>query len=281
VFQEAAPAVAKALWENKDKFLDHLPKIRRLLKSGWLNIVVFGSGGVGKSTLGHLLSGRTDAGSFSYFESAATETMGIDAKVYGTILVSAGQQRRRDASWPSLLKKLSSGKIAGVINVVAYGCHSAEGLSSFQEHRIYKEWDKENNPTPMNLLHFVESFRAEMLRDELLALQSIVSHFESSSNPIWMLTVVAKQDLWWDKRHSVREHYENGEYNNIISSIRQKKGTKFNHDYISTSFRWENLRAGAEVWMPTVSGYDEMIRDANLYKLSESFRQLIENAESR
>jgi hypothetical protein len=118
-----------------------------------------------------------------------------------------------------------------------------------------------------------------MLTEEIEALKAIQPHIETSKGRVWMITVVSKQDLWWDKRHDAARHYKNGQYEEIISKIRVKRGEgNFYHEYVSASFKWENLATAKEVLMPTVAGYDDRLQRANLHKLSEAIRQLVENA---
>jgi adenylate kinase family enzyme len=282
MFVEVGVAAAKLAWENKDSAFATLQKLGRLLREGRINVIVFGSGGVGKTTLGNLLSGKLDPTikSMDYIESETTESFPLKAKVFASIFVAAGQERRRNVTWTTLFQKLSAGEVAGVINVVAWGYHSAEGLADFKEHKLYRAWKDAHPANELTIEEFVKMYREAMREEEVQALEFIQPHLESARGRVWMLTVVAKQDLWWDKRREVQESYQRGPYEKIIGEIRQKRGEKnFYHEYVSASFKWENLTTDKDILVPTVAGYDDILRRANLAKLSQAVRQLVENAE--
>jgi hypothetical protein len=283
MFVEVGAAAAKLAWENKATILETGKKIVALLSKGWVTIVVFGSGGVGKTTLGHLLSGNLDPENknIDYIDSETTESFSLKAKVFGTILVGAGQDRRRTVSWTALFNRLSNGKVAGVINVVAWGCHSTSGLAEYKEHRVYKKWKTEHPADEISVEEFVKIFREDMLNEEIEALRFLEPHLKGAKGKVWMITVVAKQDLWWDRRHAVADHYTTGEYDKIIRGIRHHLGRgNFVHEYVSASFKWENLTTDKEILMPTVSGYDDTIQRANLSRLSQAIKQLVENVDA-
>jgi GTPase SAR1 family protein len=238
MFVEVGTAAAKAAWENKATILETGKKIITLLSKGWITIVVFGSGGVGKTTLGNLLSGSLDpeVKNIDYIESETTESFPIKSKVFGSILVPSGQLRRRTVTWNSLFQRMTTGKAAGVINVVAWGCHSVSGLAEYREHIIYKDWKASHANEDLSVQHFTTMFRKEKLEEEIEALKFVHPHMKSAKGNVWMITVVAKQDLWWDKRHDVVDHYTKGEYDNIIQDIRAHRGHgNFMHEYVSAS----------------------------------------------
>ena len=280
MFVEAGSFIAKLAWEHKATLLEHIPKLLDYLKNGPRCLVVFGSGGVGKTTVGNLLSGSLDLGANlnSYIESENTETLSLKSKVYASLLVAAGQERRRDVSWNDLFQKVSAGDVAGILNVVAWGCHSIEGLADYKEHKVYLEWKNAHPNDSLSIEDFAKLFQQAMLEEELQALKIIEPHLTSAKNRIWMLTVVAKQDLWWDKRYDVKSHYQSGEYEEVIASIRLKRGqSNFYHEYVSASFKWENLMVAKDTLASTVAGYDDRIQRLNLSKLSQSIKQLVEN----
>jgi hypothetical protein len=115
-----------------------------------------------------------------YIESENTETYPLKAKVFGSILVSAGQERRRTVTWNSLFNRLSAGRAAGVINVVAWGCHSVSGLSEYKEHKIYKDWKAVHPERELSVREFTRLFQNEMLLEELEALKFLEPHLKSA-----------------------------------------------------------------------------------------------------
>jgi hypothetical protein len=81
-----------------------------------------------------------------------------------------------------------------------------------------------------------------------------------------MLTLVTKQDLWWDERQQVRQYYEHSEYNKYIEEIRASLGERrFVHEYLSTALEVSNFRSGdGHVLANVVAGYEDGIRLANM-----------------
>ncbi len=93
-----------------------------------------------------------------------------------------------------------------------------------------------------------------------------------------MITLVTKQDLWWNHRHELSDHYRNGEYETLIQSIRNKRGSnKFIHEYLSASLVLENFVSGAkELLVPTTEGYDQRIKSANFVNLLRTIEKLFD-----
>ena len=51
--------------------------------------------------------------------------------------------------------------------------------------------------------------------------------------PLSMITVVAKQDLWYEHRDEVRAFYENGKYAETIGDLKGIKGAQnFQHEFV-------------------------------------------------
>jgi hypothetical protein len=281
MFVEVAGAVGKLAWEERGGIIELVNKLAIRLRDGSSDIVAFGTGGVGKTTLGLLLSGTLDPEqtSLDYTESENTDKKKLKSKLYGSILVAAGQERRRSATWPELLRGLAAGRFVGVINVVSWGCHSIEKLASYKEHKVYKAWSAQNPGRELSVADFTAMYLDQKRAEEIEALEYIRPHVESTKGKVWMLTVVAEQDLWWSQRTLVRDHYTLGKYNDIIEAIVGQKGKeRFYHHYVSASFKWQNLSTAKEILISTNAGYDEAIQRANLLKLSTSVRQLVENA---
>jgi hypothetical protein len=90
-------------------------------------ILIVGSGGVGKSTLGKLFAWECDwtvSQKPTYFESRDIEEypLGDDKSV--SIVVLPGQKHRRNPTWSSVNADISAGKYEGVILVGAFGYHT-------------------------------------------------------------------------------------------------------------------------------------------------------------
>ncbi|HLT37884.1 MAG TPA: hypothetical protein VK034_16480 [Enhygromyxa sp.] len=82
-------------------------------------MVVFGSAGAGKSTLGAVLAG--DEVGPDYRDSRHLETYSLQGGVPCSILVPPGQESLRAATWSDLLREVSTGRSAIVIHVVSWG----------------------------------------------------------------------------------------------------------------------------------------------------------------
>lgn len=94
-----------------------------------------------------------------------------------------------------------------------------------------------------------------------------------------MLTVVTKQDLWWEQRDEVRKHYE-GPYAEAVDGLRQRVGAQnFTHKLWSVSLITKNLRDGeGQLLVPTARGYDAPLQLTNAQRLVEIVAQEAEHA---
>jgi HD superfamily phosphohydrolase YqeK len=74
-----------------------------------------------------------------------------------------------------------------------------------------------------------------------------------------MMTLVTKQDLWWQKRHLLKDYYQLGNYSESIQKIQNTLGqANFIHEYISASLLTENFAvANGEILAPVSAGYDQ------------------------
>lgn len=106
------------IWDKGTKLF---PKIRKILKDGKSNILIFGAGGVGKTKLGKYLSGEKIQ-NWNYEESLELEKPQLK-NVFGNLWVAVGQERRID-SRNEINQKIINGKFDCIINVVAFGYHN-------------------------------------------------------------------------------------------------------------------------------------------------------------
>lgn len=265
----AGTEAAKLAWENRETVLAVAKKVWKLVTNGRLRVVVFGAGGVGKSTVGKLLSGKLSEAEVvkNYDESTNTEDFSLKGTLLSNIKVAPGQERRQWA-WPELIKMISSGNVNGIINVVAWGHHSVIGLSSFTEHKLYR--------SGMSKQEFVELYLDSQREREIKQLATLMPHISMCKANMWMISLVTKQDLWWNHRDRVKTHYSDGAYNDVVESIRKVKGEHgFPHELLSVALTLENLVDNQNnTWVPTTSGYDQRLRLANLAHFSRAFGQL-------
>lgn len=90
-----------------------------------------------------------------------------------------------------------------------------------------------------------------------------------------MITLVLKQDLWWDKKEEVEKHYTQGDYNKIIQEIAQPKQRDFQHEYLSASLVHLNLRHQNKTFVKTNKGYDKMFQQIHLNELLKHLNRFI------
>jgi len=215
MFVEAGLEIANFAWDHRKSLGKVATELFRAIRAGRVRVLVFGAGGAGKSTVGKLLAGKlTDEELLrGYVESFAVERFGLGGTVTGRLLVAPGQ-RRREHAWDELLGMMATGTVNGIINVTAYGYHSLEGLASYKEHRAFVP----GMTKPRFLQLFPEFGRDEEIRQ----LESPVPALVRCPNRLWFMTLVTKQDLWWDKRSEVRQHYETGRYDELIRRIQNE-----------------------------------------------------------
>lgn len=93
---------------------------------------------------------------------------------------------------------------------------------------------------------------------------------------MWFLTLVTKQDLWWNSRAEVEEYYRDGEYGKILQTIEARQGIQqFRHERVLASLVIRNFKTGTdELLQPNVAGYDHVEHAASLRTLFETFDSL-------
>lgn len=244
--------------EISEKLFPTFKRIFNLLKNGELKIAIFGAGGTGKSTLGKLLSGEFELSGLlqTYQESISIEQYKLESNNIGSVIVAPGQKRRED-TWDDLLRTLVGGKIKLIIHVVSWGYHSF-GEFSYTQHRLYQ--------SGMTLEEFLREYAAVCRNRELDVLRRIEPHLSiADQRKTIVITLVSKQDLWWNNRLEVNKHYVEGAYEQLIQNIRNKRGANnFIHEYRSTSLVMENFLSGDnELLIPTTQGYDQRLKVAN------------------
>jgi len=160
-------------------------------------VMVLGSSGTGKTNL--LKSLRKDTLPSAVDYTNRTEFVarhGIRILKHPFVFTDTPGQllhisRRREA-----LIEAAKG-VAGILNVVSYGYHEyKKGRGG-----AFDEGGRINES-------FLESHR----HLELKALEEWVNILGTGKTTGWLITVVSKADLWWDRRAEVMEYYENGAY---------------------------------------------------------------------
>jgi hypothetical protein len=239
--------VGLALWDQRNRFSDALKRLRRRLAQGKMTVLVFGAGGVGKTTLGSMLSEDFDAQAkpTAYTESLEPETYWLKANDARSILVAPGQEARVGRYWPEMYTRLTQTKQGVVINVVAYGYHAVSG-----EARLSTGTEAAG------------AFLSSRRDRELDLFAETAGFLEKLTLPLKLITLVTKEDLWWADRERVRQHYEQGEYSTLVERIRTSKGEQhFVHEYVYGCLQMQNLMLGDGTPLAlTTAGYDDSAR---------------------
>lgn len=264
--------VAAAVWENRTALRRALTRLWNRLRHGNLQIAVFGAGGVGKSTLGQILTGEASADDLpaGYSESLVLEKYPLEGDLVCSLLVPPGQERRREErSRVDLLGSLAAGKSFGVINVVSYGYHSFAELG-FEKHKLYRKG--------MIPKDFMGVYLPERRREEIRVLDALKPYLLTAHARIWMVTLVTKQDLWWAQRAEVNDYYTSGEYAAHLEDIvRQRGAQNFVHRLVSASLLWNNFKDhDGTVLATTTAGYEQSVRAANLKRALNVIHDLCE-----
>jgi energy-coupling factor transporter ATP-binding protein EcfA2 len=267
----SALSLGVAAYDNRKSLAPLLRRIRYRLKHGHLRVIIYGPAGVGKSTLGTFLAGDLHPGSstMNYQTSLGVEKYRVKGDIVCTVIAAPGQEGFREDQWPDLHRMLASGKAGAVINVLSGGYESIGELS-------YKETSLFRKDANQSQEQFLAAHIAEQREKELAVITDLAHHIKTAEQKIWMLTLVTKQDLWWDRRGEVRGYYEQGQYNTHITDIARARGSQnFRHDYVSASLVISNFRTGnGEILAQTIGGYDEIIQaqnQANLLRTITTF----------
>ncbi len=230
--------------------LSFVRRSANLILKGRLIVPVLGAGGTGKTTISKLFvpNVKTDIPK-PYSESWHVEDVYLKNHIPGRILVAPGQVKRIPRTWSEPIRAVLNGKSPLVINVVANGYHSFD-LPSFREHKCFHPGDDPDD--------FMEKYLRLRLELETRLLKQFLASIRSLCFPIHMITVVNKQDLWWNRGRKVRTEYSEGEYGRLIRRFSRTVGaTIFQHDFMPMSSVMSNLQTTTgELLAEMNHGYD-------------------------
>jgi Rad17 P-loop domain len=270
----------KWAWDHGEEVLRRIRKInnwfknRKLPESPQRGILIIGPGGVGKTTIARILAGDVDGAltdaTGKYKESLSVEKFGLDDDPDIGIVVPPGQEHRRQGTWKSLYSEIASGRYRGIILLNAYGYHTF-GIG-YKDHRIYQK--------VANLKHkrkFLSDYLENRRIDELGVVERLSPHVQQCQDKLWVLTIVAKQDLWWKERDQVSQHYLHGLYEAAIAGMfAQHDPAKRRHETSFVSLVINNFKDGeGELLKANTAGYDHEAQINSLRHLFEKVFDLI------
>lgn len=269
---KAAAAAAKWAWDNQDKIEPRLKQFYRASKRRIFGrspgILVLGAGGVGKTTLGRILSGRYDFlvdVDSEYEQSIQVQKFRSKKHSDLELMVVPGQEDRRPGTWPALLGNLAHGKELGIILCCAYGHHA---LSI--NHKYHAQYDLKDPDS------FLPRLTEDRRKEEVRILDAIAPSLQQNIRPTWLLTLVGKEDLWTHDERAVREFYTTGSYGRKVAEILKGKGNRlFRHEVVFGSLVIRNFVDGrGAVLKKNQSGYDHERQVRSLRHLFETIAAL-------
>ncbi len=231
------------------------------------DVLILGPGGVGKTTLGRFLSGE-DLPYGQYQESIDVERYDIEGSSGVEVVVPPGQEARRAATWTNLLQDVVAGNIRGIVLVVSNGYNSL-GIG-YKQTKVYQELEA---PT---VEEFLAAYTEWRRREEITILKELSDCVKLATAPMWLLTIITKQDLWWPQREDAEEHYRNGPYGRAIDKLVQAKdGASFRHELAFASLRISNFQTKeGELLCTNTAGYDEERQFESVKALFNAFESL-------
>ena len=237
-------------------------------------VVMFGPGGVGKTTFGRFVESGTvlpvePPG--KYVEDLKIARFRSPSGAEAEYLVPPGQERRRPRDWDDLLARLGDGEFCGVVIFASYGYHSLAQAGGYKAHTLYDGNRKE----------FLSAYLEAKRLEEIAVAKLVGKAVRRSPEPVWILTCVTKQDLWWrDKAHS-NEFYEVGAYADALtSSLEGCDPSLLRRETSYCCLAIQNLRdAHRDIIAEHDPKYDEVKKAESLAALLERLEALLEGGE--
>jgi hypothetical protein len=192
-------------------------------------VFVLGSTGAGKTNF--LLSLRKESPTaishLDRTEFVMSHTLDIGGNLFAFVDTSGqpGQESRRSQA----IRSMPRLKTTGVINVVSYGYHEYRRGSA----GIVGAGGSIDG-----------AFLAERREVEIAALSEWLPVLGSIHTIDWMITLVTKADLWWDRRDEVLEHYTSGAYGRALESVRELSPSAIEYCSVIHKFYGESVLPG-------------------------------------
>jgi signal recognition particle receptor subunit beta len=264
-----AEKTLETLVKHRSKVWSALKDGLSRVRDGKVSVLVFGLGGVGKTTTTKLLSDGQAAAQENtvYVPTADAERSRSQKNFYISVWDTPGQDEFRIAGWDDAFKGMEGSRKCIVINLVSYGYNSL-GLT-------FKELKQSS--TYAAKAKVIDEYLRRERRKELDQIRALLERLKGVQCRVKLLTIVNKQDLWWRTRVKVVNHYSKGAYSRPISNFANSrpKGS-FTHSIKAVSLCPINLRTtDGEVLAETCSGYDLEIREIYFGHLLAELKQIV------
>src|SRR5262249_21895684 len=144
-------------------------------------------------------------------------------------------------------KDIGTGRFRGIILLAAYGFDTL-GQIAIEDHKLYKG----------NKDEFMEAYLVDRRRDELGVLRQLLPHIAVNQEKLWVFSLIAKQDLWYDNNRKVESYYRDGEYGQELKNmISHQDSKRFRHELCFASLVISNFTtARGECLQKNLAGYD-------------------------
>jgi energy-coupling factor transporter ATP-binding protein EcfA2 len=193
--------VGAALWRASED-LKLTEKIKDALRKKEV-LIVLGASGSGKTNL--IISLNSAAGLvdpvWRMNRTTATARQQVRIKGQPFRVIDTPGQSLHEADRLGTVRQVAAKPLVRIVNVVSYGYHEYDTNVS-----------NAVGPDGQPRAEFLEMHRQE----ELQALKQWLPVLGDRNTTKWILTAVAKADLWWHQREQVVGHYMSGEYNAAI-----------------------------------------------------------------
>lgn len=262
----------KWLWDNRTEVRKLVVEVRawfsQAKKEGDRGILIIGPGGVGKTTLGKVVVDGIDwlvDSPWEFHESYDLEHWKLGDGTGVELVIPPGQFHRRESTWNELGGQIAAGKYRGVVFLAAAGYHSPS-FGSYREHPLFAK-------TKAN---FLSAYRDDCRAEEIKTLERFVPFFRACSRPIWWLTFVAKQDLWFAERSAVEADYRTGNFGSMAATLLAgRDGRNVRYEIAFGSLLIANLITGRnELLKKTCEGYDQKLQIESVRGLLEALAGL-------
>jgi hypothetical protein len=174
-------------------------------KMKWLitkrkKIVVFGISGTGKSQFINSLKKCLEIPN----RTLTTDKTIHDIEEFPIVFIDTPGHGERFFERKKEITNILKNGVEGIINVVSYG------YEENPDAQVGDIFDAKDNVKD-SFLRLNRKVEIERLAEWLPQI--------SPTDIRWIINLVSKADLWWDRPDEVKEHYSNGDYNTAFSSI--------------------------------------------------------------